>query len=216
VQRLPGLDLDGAAAGGAPVQLTAPTFDSATPFDESPSWSPDGKQILLERSGLDGTKSTLVTIAPTGGAAKDLGVIGRAPVWGPKLVAFIDAVNPKATIKSLDPATGAVHTVATAGTHDVSSLAWSADGRLAFLDFDPTGHASIVVVGSSTRPVRLAGLLPPSSLVGGLAWSPDGARFAFSATDANGVGEIYTIRADGTGLARVTNDAGAVGGISWR
>jgi Tol biopolymer transport system component len=205
------------AAGGVPLQLTAPTLDSPMPFDESPSWSADGTSILFERAGVDGPKSTLFTVAPGAGPATSLGVIGRAPAWGPKLIAFLDAASAKTTIKTLDRSTGAVRTVATASkNHDFRSLTWSADGRLAYLDYDENGLASIVVAGGTVKPLRLSPMLPASSEVGGLAWSPDATRFAFSATDANGVGEIYTIRSDGTGLTRITKNAGAVGAISWR
>jgi Tol biopolymer transport system component len=205
------------AAGGNPLQLTAPTFDSAMPFDESPSWSPDGSSILFERAGVDGPKSTLFTIAPGGGTVRSLGVIGRAPAWGPKLIAFFDAASPKTTIKTLDPLTGAVVTVATAAqNHDFRALTWSADGRLAYLGYDADGHASIVVADGTVKPLPLSPILPANSQVEGVAWSPDEKRFAFSATDANGVGEIYTIGVGGTGLMRVTKNAGAVGAITWR
>ncbi len=50
----------------------------------------------------------------------------------------------------------------------------------------------------------------------GLAWSPDGSRFAFTATDANGIGEVYTIGTDGKGLTQLSRNIGAVGDLSWR
>jgi Tol biopolymer transport system component len=67
----------------------------------------------------------------------------------------------------------------------------------------------IAVVGGAAFTVQLQD-------VTGLAWSPDGTRFAFVAADVNGNGEVYTIGVDGKGLQQVTHNLGAVGGLSWR
>ena len=112
--------------------------------------------------------------------------------------------------------TGKLATVATLpATSDATAIAWSSDGRLAYLEDDQDGHASIVAAGAA-KPLALGPLLPAGSVVSGLAWSPDGTRFAFVATDANGIGEVYTVGADGTGLTRLTTDLGAVGNLGWR
>jgi Tol biopolymer transport system component len=99
---------------------------------------------------------------------------------------------------------------------DAGPLAWSADGRLAYLLYDARGQASIAVVGSTNTPTALAGLLPQGSRVQGLAWSPDGTRFAFTATDTDGIGEVYTVEIDGKNLTQLTKSIGAVGSVSWR
>jgi Tol biopolymer transport system component len=209
------------ANGGPPQQLTQRTFQDSSPFDDSPSWSPDSATIAFDRSGAS-APPTLSELSATGGPARShavTGVIG--PVWGPKLIAFSDFSAPTPVIKTYDPASGAVRTVvndtgAGARTRSLGPLAWSVDGRLAYIEYDPNGLASIFTVGSNTRPIELAALLPPYSRVAGLAWSPDATRFAFVATDANGLGEVYTIGVDGSGLAPVTKSIGAVGTLSWR
>jgi Tol biopolymer transport system component len=124
-------------------------------------------------------------------------------------------------IKTYDPGSGAVHTVlndasADAGTRSLGALAWSADGRLASIEYDTNGLASIFTVATNAPPIVLAALLPRYSRVSGLAWSPDGTRFAFVATDPSGIGEVYTIGIDGGGLTAVTKSIGAVGTLSWR
>jgi Tol biopolymer transport system component len=144
------------------------------------------------------------------------------PVWGPQQIAFFDSSVPKIVVKTLDPVTGRIRTVATGGQDEVGGLAWSEDGRLAYLYYAANGQMSIVTVGSTAKPLEVSTLLPARSQVSGLAWSPDGSRFAFTATDANGVGEIYTIGTDGTGLTQVTKNIGAVdspavpSSLSWR
>jgi Tol biopolymer transport system component len=77
-------------------------------------------------------------------------------------------------------------------------------------------------VGSKAKPLELSAHLPAHALVAGLAWSPDGTRFAFAATDVNGNGEIYTIGTNGSGLRQLTKNIGAVDTVgyestlSWR
>jgi Tol biopolymer transport system component len=199
------------STGGAAVQLTNHTYQEETPFDDDPSWSPDGGQIAFLRSGTN-TPPTGFTMPASGGAARSLHVVGWNPVWGPTKIAFVTNTA-RPTVDTLDPATGAVQTVAE-GAPGV--LAWSRDGRLAYLRGDGRGHSSIVIVGSGSKSIALTPLLASGAGVQGLAWSPDGTRFALTATDANGIGEIYTIGVNGTGLKQLTHDLGAVGALSWR
>ncbi len=200
-------------AGGTPTQLTDEDMQSALIDDEFPSWSPDRKQVVFVHATGDGP-SHLSEIPAPGGTMSDLGIkVGYDPVMGPKLIAYFGS-SATLTVKTLDPSTGATQTVSTgAKLENGSSLAWSRTGRLAYLAF-PKARASIVVVGGRT--IALAPLLPLGSMVQGLAWSPDGTRFAFTATDANGVGEVYTIGIDGSHLTQVTHDIGATGDVSWR
>jgi Tol biopolymer transport system component len=202
------------SAGGTPQQLTAHTYQDDTPFDTDPSWSPDGQQIAFLRGGVDGP-STLFTIPASGGPAQSLTVKGSQPKWGPQQIAYLAPIA-KATVKTLDPTTGATRTVATDGTNAVGPFAWSPDGRLAYLLFSYTGKPTIMTIGSNSKPTPLSPILPPNSQVTGLAWSPDGKQFALTATDANGIGEVYTIGIDGKNLTQVTNSIGAIGCLSWR
>jgi Tol biopolymer transport system component len=210
------------ANGGTPQQLTQRTLQDASPFDDRPSWSPDSTTIAFERSSAS-VAPTLSELPTTGGGpVRNLALKGvNDPIWGPKLIAFSDSSIARPVIKTYDPGSGAVHTVvddtsAGAGARSVGPLAWSADGRLACIEYDANGLGSIFTVGTNTRPLALAPLLPRYSRVSGLAWSPDATRFAFVATDVNGIGEVYTIGVDGSGLATVTQSIGAVGTLSWR
>ena len=78
-------------------------------------------------------------------------------------------------------------------------LDWSPDGRrIAFVHSDGSIHV-INANGSGER-----SLTAPSTAAS-VSWSPDGTRIAF-ASDRDGNFEIYTINANGTGLARLTTD----------
>ena len=199
------------SGGGTPVQLTRHTYQEEAPFDTSPSWSSDGSEIGFLRSGTN-TPPTVFTMPASGGTARSLHVVGWDPVWGPTRIAYVTNTA-KPTVNTLDPASGAVQTVARNGAG--VQLAWSSDGRLAYL-LGGDGRASIVIVGSGAKPIALAPLLTRGAEVQGLAWSPDGKQFALTATDTNGIGEIYTIGVDGKGLRQLTRNLGAVGPLSWR
>ncbi len=199
--------------GGPSTRLTDEDTQTDLIDDGFPSWSPDGKQIVFVHATGDGP-SHLFEIPAQGGTMRDLAVkAGYDPVMGPKLIAYFGS-SATLTVKTFDPATGATQTVSTgAKLENGDSLAWSRTGRLAYLAW-PHNAATIVIVGGRT--IALAPILPPGSTVHGLAWSPDGSRFAFTAKDANGIGEVYTIGADGSHLSQVTHDIGATGDVSWR
>ena len=188
------------------TQLTFPNDTDAAPFDEDPSWSPDGTTIVYSNSGPD-TPFALFTVPAAGGTPRALGVQGERPAWGPKLVGFeVDGLPPK--LETYDPVTHAVSVVATTKGRDPMALSWSRDGRLAYLASVGSRHV-IAIVGGGAFTV-------PRPNATGLAWSPDGTRFAFVAADDNGNGEVYTIGIDGKGLRQVTHNLGVVGNLSWR
>lgn len=209
--------------GGRPQQLTNHTYSDAAPFDQNPTWSPDGSVIAFQSSGAN-VQPHLFEIPAAGGAPHSLNVKGAAlPEWGKRAIAYADWSVPHLAVRTLNPATGVIQTVARGGNTDVQALAWSGTGRLAYLYYDQSDNRALVaIVGSNAKPLDLGAHLPAHSQVAGLAWSPDGTTFAFAATDANGIGEIYTIATDGSDLRQLTTNIGAVynvgyeSTISWR
>ena len=82
---------------------------------------------------------------------------------------------------------------------------YSPDGRaLAVVGEDATGKEELFVTDAAGRGPRV--IAPsPGQREGAPAWTPDGTRIAF-ASDRDGNWEIYDVRADGTGIRRLTND----------
>jgi len=196
------------ADGTGQRQLTTPPTEAGEIFpsnDESPSFSPDGTQILFERDS--DTASDLLTVPTAGGPTHDLGIQGVYPDWGPSQIAY-DGQNGEVTAQPDGTSPQAVEV----SGRPVSGLpAWSSDGRLALYG-GAAGSSSIVL--STGQVINLPNLqLPPYG--GGVAWSPDGTQLAFIAADPSGVSDVYTIGVDGTGLRRITQDIGATAGISW-
>ena len=196
------MNADGSAARSFP---NSPNEDLQ--YDDQPSFSPDGNTILFVRSGPNATG--LFTVPTAGGTVRDLRLPGTGAVWGPSRIAYNAWPSGKPSTVAPDGSGKALVRGAGGG----GSAAWSADGRLAYVQ-TVQGRLSILQPASGKR-ISLA-QFAGSSYPGGLAWSPDGTQFAFVATDHSGISDVWRIRVDGTHLARVTHGLGAVTSVSWR
>jgi TolB protein len=84
--------------------------------------------------------------------------------------------------------------------------AWAPDGRsIAFTSFREGGAAFIYSVDVASRQVRP--LITSGDFATGAAWSPDGARFAYSSSVEDNT-DVWVARADGSGSRRITDARG--------
>jgi Tol biopolymer transport system component len=196
------MNADGSGARSFP---NSPSPD--VPYDDQPSFSPDGKTILFVRSGPNTTG--LFTVPTAGGPARDLHLSGTGAVWGPSLVAY--NAWPSGNLATVAP-NGTAKTPVK-GVQGDGRAAWSPDGRLAYLQTDRLGRFFITLPATGKRIS-----LPQFTGYGfsGLVWSPDGSRFAFVATDDSGISDVWTVQVDGTHLTRLTHGLGAVTSLAWR
>jgi Tol biopolymer transport system component len=199
------MNADGSAAHALP---NAP--DAAdTPYDDSPTFSPDGLQLLFTRSGPN--SQHLFTEPVAGGTAHDLGISASYPAWGPTRIAFggdrVFTAAPNGTDQ---------RAVTLAGRAVLGIPAWSSDGRVAVLLSNLQSVAIVVFDANGVgRRISFPALHSPYP-TGPPAWSPDGTRLAFAGVDRDGVDNVWTVGADGHGLHRVTHDIGAVSSVAWR
>ena len=171
-------------------------------LDDDPTWSRDGSELLFTQC------------APGGSLCN-----GANTVW---------AVNEDGSgLHLLTPACKSPgHTPSLSCPQD-GQASYSPNGRrIAVLRF--VGVPAIGVGDSTLRHVRLIFPFGPTRHapdLDSLVWSPDGKQLAFAVHNDRGNGllpkngrAIYVIRADGTGLRRVTPwkaVAGGVGELGW-
>jgi TolB protein len=207
-------------------RLTVPPTLQALGGDSGPAWGPRGRRIVFERNlpywGSD--RMRLMSVSARGGAPTRLtsGPFDAMPSISPdgRRVAFTRVQE------SLLLRTAGLYTVDRAGRHVARLLTdgidlsadWSPDGRtIAFSRLagsdTPLEQATLYLADADGAGVRQLGATPVRGV--SPVWSPDGKQLAFvSFADANGPsceaascppsGELYRVRADGTGLARLT------------
>ncbi len=167
--------------GGPPVGKA----DALSEASE-PAWSPDGKTLAF--SWAFGKLEQL-----RGEEWIEVGGIGTMSVDGSKAKQVTQAKHPTSS--------------------EDRTVTWSPDGRqIAFTRLNKTASpldATAVFVANAdgtdakrVTPWELAGQEP--------AWSPDGTLISFRSepTDEEFIGEIYTVKPDGSGLAQLTKAKG--------
>ena len=91
--------------------------------------------------------------------------------------------------------------------------AWSPDGKtIAFTSFRDGGGAHLYSVDALARTVRSLVLM--GDFATGAAYSPDGARILFSASQNDNT-DVYLAQADGAGARRITDARGIDISASW-
>jgi Tol biopolymer transport system component len=175
--------------------------DSHDCGETSPSWSPDGKQVVYGIENCDNPEFRLGVVSASGRDWRVIPVSGESPVWGPDGIAYDDA-NGGLWIVELDGKRA--HPLPNVGR----PFAWSPDGRLAYVK-RVGAKASIAIVSNGHPRVRIQLRLRG---VTSLGWSPDGRSFVL----VGGPGrDVYTVGTDGKHLKRLTLDIGA-STASWR
>jgi len=138
---------------------STPRFVSSADRDSTPSFSPDGKQLAVQR----GNRIVVLDVA-TGRTVRDLAA-GKDPSWSPdgKRIAYVDGT----TIKTR-PATGGSSTTFKT---NASAPDYSPDGtKLAYLTGGKIAYAT-ASNGASTKTTPISARE--------FTWSPDGTSFAF-------------------------------------
>lgn len=163
--------------------------------DSDPSWSSDGARVAF--SHYNGSRERVDVVDLRTGRVRDLGD-GYNPDWSPdgKRLVFLDAENfGDLVTMNADGTNRQKLNLTSSGIADETDPAWSPDGRrIAFM-----GDGLYVVHPDGTNLRRLR----PEGYSGSASWSPDGRRIAFDCAVRRF--QVCTVRADGSGLRRLTN-----------
>ena len=173
---------------------------------DSPVWSPDGSKIAYLHGGFFNQQidpeppfAALAVMNADGSGRHDLTTKGQAGAdslsWSPTgdRIAYVGASPPRIVVVNVD-GSGSVQ------LGPGYDPAWSPDGtKIGFVSPDCGNSVGAISVMNSdgTNVHQLAALTPGPSCVdpGGMAWSPDGTRIAFS---VNGMLEV--MNADGSNV----------------
>ena len=193
-----------------------------------PQWSPDGSRLAFARSGrlwtvgAAGDGMVALTDPRPPGTGSEAGLFDSSPQWSPngRSIAFIRTLtSPRVLVRQeiwTVPAGGGDARQVTKPTDARTfrtELAWSGAGSILYsraLIFNRRGVLSVRPDGTKLSRLELGAREP--------AYSPDGRSIAFivNANPSISVrGELFVMRADGTGVRQLTRSVGQEHSPSW-
>lgn len=195
--------------------VTQFTFDPPGTNNNTPAWSPDGRQVVWIRDtggngdiwkmNADGSGQARITNTPL--------TDERNPDWSPDgtKIAFANPGASNVNIYTIDP-NGVALTILTTSADPEQIPSWSPDGSKIAYNRSPGSTSEIFVMNADGS--GQTQLTSNSANDGSAAWSPDGTSIAFW-SDRTGDFEVFTMASNGTSQTRLTFSVGSDWLPSW-
>jgi len=177
--------------------------------NNSPTWSPDGSQVMFS-SSMQGGDPALYVTDTSGNRPKRLTFNSRgadtSPAWNPKtgqLVAFVSdrGGTPQLYLMNSDGTNTQKLDLPDMGY--VIDPAWSPNGQLLTFSWRrPSGNYDIYIMDAASRQIRE--LTRDQGRNERPSWAPDGRHIVFEST-RGGSRQIWTMLADGSDSHQLTN-----------
>jgi dipeptidyl aminopeptidase/acylaminoacyl peptidase len=207
-------------AGGDPVDvMRAMDADAPSkPFGGSDEYTftPDGRSIVFgaRNAGREEAWSTNfdLFVAPVDGSVAPRNLTAGNPAWDAypafspdgKRLAYTAMKRPgfeadRFTVVLRDWPSGAERVLTESWDRSASSLAWAPDGRTIYATSDNLGNLSLFAIDAASGKVRT--VVERGHVV---APQPDGSRVVYLNESLTGPAELYSVRADGRDVRRLT------------
>ena len=185
--------------GSELTQLTANGVQNS-----EPAWSPDGRRIAF-RSERNGSPEIFVMNADgSDQRALTSGVRAVYPEWSPdgSKILFTATVNSRANIHVMNADGRGQRQLTESATGNSRLAFWSPDGKQIVFNTTRDGNDEIYIMSADGSNARNVSNHPANEIPFG--WSADGQYILFLSTRDRNARDVYRMKADGSGVTRVT------------
>ncbi|MBS0375460.1 MAG: PD40 domain-containing protein [Proteobacteria bacterium] len=203
------------------VAAVAP-FATEPGAKRSPSFSPDGRQLVYSWRQPDGTQKLYLRALPAG-APRPLTTGGgddAYPAWSPKgdLIAFQRRSETTCAVLAIPPAGGEMRLLGDCDFGGGGPMTWTRDGAALIYTHRTAWNLATQIVSVSVADLRMIGVTNPTVGMPGDSQptlATTGRRLAIERTRAPGAADLMLLELGGVAPERLTRDGVPTAGMVW-